>query len=131
MRKKILQYSSMTVLIVSLIMILLSSYSKVHFVFYGLTGSILGIIGSIISLFIPSVYERDLRESDWVYETAENDFRVYISAREHGMGRQPVTRVYMQEHGGLTEVDVAVFDDVKGNVRIASNIKFEGKIRVK
>jgi hypothetical protein len=91
----------------------------------------LGVIGSILSIFIPNKYKCDFTIDDWKPELG-NSYSISITSKKHGLGKEPQVSVFSKnKNGTFEEVITALEINSKGDITIGANIKFDGRITVK
>lgn len=130
--------SRKTIIVISLILLIFSSIS--YFIIFNYTtptsivclvSSILGVIGSIISIFIPNKYKYDFTIDDWAF-SSDKSYTISISSKKHGLGKDSHVSVFLKNKDGkYEEVGTAIHINNKGDIIIGANIKFGGRIVVK
>ena len=58
-----------------------------------LSSSILGVIGSIFSIFIPNKYKYDFTIDDWKSDSGKS-YSISIPYKKHGLGKEPQVSVF-------------------------------------
>jgi len=96
---------------------------------YGFISVVLGTLGSIISIFIPSVFIFEFEDKTWLKDL--DDYVIKIPAKNHGMGKSPQIQTFELEKDGYREVGVDQSFDESGNISIGATTNFRGKIIVK
>lgn len=96
-----------------------------------LSTSILGVIGSIFSIFIPNKYKYDFTMDDWA-SSLDKSYTISISSKKHGLGKDPHVSVFLKNKDGeYEEVGIAIHINNKGDITIGANIKIDGRIIIK
>lgn len=87
----------------------------------------LGTTGSIISLFLPSYFEKSFKSNEW--KTDKDGYFVLISKKEHGFSKPNIT-VIKSENG----IDQVIFAprqvNEKGDVIVRVNTPQDLKIKI-
>ena len=81
---------------------------------YGFVSVVLGTLGSIISIFIPSVFVFDFGKETWYKEN--EDYIIRIPSRKHGMGKSPQIQTFELQPDGYKEVGLGQGFDENGNI---------------
>lgn len=87
---------------------------------------VLGTLGSIVSVFIPSSYSFKFSKADW--KAAETSYELVISMQQHGMGRTTNVDVFQNLNDYYEFVLVGISFDIKGNVKLSAIEPFDGKV---
>jgi hypothetical protein len=127
-RKRIVQIIAICLLLLAVAFLLYSTNwneTKSAIGFYSL---VFGTLGSIISIFIPTVYTFNFTDTDWKKNEIENDYFLIIQAKKHGIGNSPQVQTFQKSNNAFEEVGVSSHHDKKGNVTIGANSTFKGKV---
>lgn len=90
---------------------------------------ILGTVGSIASIFIPSSYVCHISPNDWISQKGEWILSIPVS--EHGMGRHPKVATYIvNTDGSRNEVGVGVVCRNNGDILVSTAIECDSVIEV-
>ena len=96
-----------------------------------LSSSILGVIGSIFSIFIPNKYKYDFTIDDWKSDSGKS-YSISIPYKKHGLGKEPQVSVFLKNKDGeYEEVITEIHINSKGDITIGAEIKIDGRIVVK
>ena len=96
-----------------------------------LSTSILGVIGSIFSIFIPNKYKYDFTIDDWKSDSGKS-YSISIPYKKHGLGKEPQVSVFLKNKDGeYEEVITEIHINSKGDITIGAEIKIDGRIVVK
>lgn len=96
-----------------------------------LSSSILGVIGSIFSIFIPNKYKYDFTIDDWKSDLGKS-YSISIPYKKHGLGKEPQVSVFLKNKDGeYEEVLTKIHINSKGDITIGANIKIDGRIVIK
>ena len=128
-KKSIIQYSAVFFLIAGVVMLFPNTNWEDATSKYGFISVVLGTLGSIISIFIPSVFVFEFGKETWYKEN--DDYFIRIPSSKHGMGKSPQIQTFEFEKDGYREVGVDQSFDEKGNITIAASSSFKGRIIVK
>ncbi|MFV8366204.1 hypothetical protein [Flavobacterium sp. XS1P27] len=90
---------------------------------------IIGIVGSISSMFIPNSSTLNIENNDWSID-GQNGYKIIISSKKHGLGNSPHTQVFRSVEDGYEEIYVETSHDKYGNVTIGATSTFNGKIKI-
>jgi hypothetical protein len=85
-----------------------------------------GIIGSIVSIFIPSNYVKEFKHTEW--KGIENEYFIFIDAKTHGLGRSPKIQTFRKDGISYKASSIAQHHDNDGNVTVIGKLTFDGKI---
>ena len=129
MTKKIFLRSSSVVLLVISIPIFLINYDGKTSSDIALTSLCVGVLGSVISIFIPSSYTYEFKNKEWTMD-GTNGYIIKIKSSEHSMGNSPIAEVFMYNGKSYELVELETRHDNKGNVTIAANSIFSGKVKI-
>jgi len=126
-RKKIVTFVSIILLLIGLIsQLFIVDWNNINLnLIINLIFYFLGIIGSILAIFIPSQYVNTFKENDW--EKYDDGYLIKIPFKVHGMGKSPTIKVYIFEDNQYNRVMVGESSDINGNVTISSLSVFKGK----
>ncbi len=90
----------------------------------------LGTLGSIISIFIPTVYNYLFSESDWKQDISRNEYYLEITSKQHGIGKSPQVQIFVLNKNGFELIITDAHHDDNGNVIIITALKFTGKVSI-
>jgi hypothetical protein len=96
---------------------------------FGYISLLLGIAGSIISIFIPNSYTFYFQAESWNPST-DNEVFLEIKRFKHGMGKSPKCEVLMQDKDGYEVVICDIKQDVNGNIKLLAGRPFSGKVSI-
>lgn len=96
---------------------------------FGYISLLLGIAGSIVSIFIPNSYTFYFQVESWKRFT-DNEVFLEINRVKHGMGKSPKCEVMMQNKGGYEVVICDIKQDVSGNIKLQAGRPFSGKVSI-
>ncbi len=96
---------------------------------FGYISLLLGIIGSIVSIFIPNSYTFYFREENWKLFTDAEVF-LEINRVKHGMGKSPKCEVMLQNEDGYEVIICDIKQDAHGNIKLHAGRPFSGKVSV-
>jgi hypothetical protein len=85
---------------------------------------LLGTLGSVLSIFIPSNYTFLFTNKDWV-DNKEGELHLLISASKHGQGTSPTAQVFLKEGDHYQEVITDLTHTSKGDVIVKVNALVE------
>lgn len=94
---------------------------------YAFVTLVLGTVGSIISIFIPTSYTYPFDLQNWT-SIAENEYKISISKKHHGMGGSPKCEAFMLKDVTYEVVGVHFTQDDKGNISMYASMPFKGKL---
>lgn len=125
-RKKRVQLISIIFLLMSIFLYIPSTqwHSKISVIAF--TSLLVGILGSICSIFIPKTYTKHFSLSDW-QETEQGDFRLIIPASLHGMGKSPRCKFFTKDENEYSYTLTSYNTDKKGNITITAH-HYKGKV---
>lgn len=99
--------------------------------FIGFFAALLGLLGSIISIFIPNTYSYEFTENEW-NQINNDDYLIRVPYKKHGLSKAPQIQTYIKnENGVYSTISLSENHDEMGNVTIKSLIRFKGKIILK
>lgn len=127
-RKKIVQIIAICLLLLAVVMLLYSTNLSDTTSVIGFSSLVIGTLGSILSIFIPTVYNFYFTETDWIKNDIENDYYLIIQVKKHGIGNSPQVQTFQNNNNAFEEVGVSSNHDEKGNVTISANSTFKGKV---
>lgn len=129
-KKKITQIISIALLLVAVFLLIPYNNWKNNNPIIVFLSLVFGTLGSIISIFIPTVYIYSFIDTAWK-KTKENDFELTVKAKKHGIGNSPQIQVFMKQEDSFEEIVVPTKHKENGNIIISANMTFNGKIIVK
>jgi hypothetical protein len=88
-----------------------------------------GVMGSLISIFIPTEFSFEFNKSDW--NIKQPDFVIIIDSKKHGLGKTPQIQTFQKTPLGYEKVSLDEHHDNNGNVTIAASMTFVGKVILK
>lgn len=127
-KKKIVQLIAITLLLVAVILLIPNTNWRDNSSIFGFVSLVLGTLGSIISIFIPSTYTFSFIESDWQKNIESNNYSLLIAAKKHGLGNSPQVQTFLRTEMTYEECVVSSHHDKKGNITIGANKTFSGKV---
>ena len=126
-KKRLVQIIAITFLVIAVILLIPNTNWTENTSIFGFFSLVLGTLGSIISIFIPTSFTFCFIESDWQKNIESNDFRLLIAAKKHGLGKSPQVQTYLRNSKTYEEVGVSSHHDDIGNIIIGANSTFTGK----
>lgn len=127
--KKIILLISIFILIISALVPFLITNPKNNSSIISLIGTCIGVLGSIISIFIPNHYTFNFEENLWVTD-GENGYKITIPSKKHGLGNSPTSKVFSKDGDSFKEVELESTHDKNGNITIGANNVFAGKVKI-
>jgi hypothetical protein len=128
--KKIVQIIAIAFLVIAVLLLIPKTNWSENTSVWGFISLVLGTIGSIISIFIPTSYSFNFIESDWKKNETSNGYNLTITTKKHGMGNSPQAQTFKKANENYQEVGVYLHHDEKGNITIGANVIFNGKVIV-
>jgi hypothetical protein len=128
-KKSIIQYTAVFFLIAGLVLIFPNTNWQESVSIYGFISVVLGTFGSIISIFIPSVFVMQFDHETW--NKGKDDYFITIPSKKHGMGRSPQMQTFLFRNNEYEEVMLDQRSDSNGKVTIRAINNFTGKIIIK
>ncbi|ROI05828.1 hypothetical protein EGI16_05460 [Chryseobacterium sp. G0240] len=126
MKRKRILYCSIGLLFCGLITTLFTYNSHSIASNVSLISIFLGTAGSILSLFIPTQFEKIIHENDW--KNVSGDLTYIIQYREHGI-KTPKATFFLKTDSGYTAVEI-YFSFEKNDVIAKVGRRCTGKIIV-
>ncbi len=127
-KKRKVQIFAIAFLVIAVILLIPNTKWTENTSVLGFISLVLGTLGSIISIFIPTTYTFSFLESDWHKNSESNDFSLLIAAKKHGLGDSPQVQTFLRNDKTFEEVGVSSNHDEKGNITIGVNSTFSGKV---
>ena len=125
-KKKYQTFAVFFLIMAILLLIPNTDWSKNNSIF-GFISLIVGTIGSIISIYIPTNYTLLIFNKSWS-NVNEGEYQLIISSKKHGLGKASHVQTFERVGDSFEEVSVAIRHDMKGDVIIGTSLRFEGKV---
>lgn len=129
-KKRTVQRTAIAFLLFAVILLIPNTDWSTKTSILGFFSLVLGTLGSIISIFIPTSYTYFFFEEDWKRNEQSNNYSLLITAKKHGLGNSPKVQTLRKNDLHFEEVGVSSHHDKKGNIIIGATITFEGKVIV-
>lgn len=127
-KKRKIQLTAVAFLILAVLLLIPNTEWSVNTSVYGFVSLVIGTIGSIISIFIPTSHTYNFNKFDWGKSSNSDEFSLYIKADKHGVGNSPQTQVFLRDNNDYQEVVIYSSHDNKGNIIISACETFDGKV---
>jgi len=127
--KKIVQNLSIIILLISAVVAFQITNQEDTSSVIALISLCIGVLGSIISIFIPNQYTFYFEENSWIKDGG-NGYKITIPSRKHGLGNSPTSKVFMKNGDSFKEVSLGATHDKNGNITIEANNVVAGKVKV-
>ncbi len=121
-RKKLVQLISTALLLLGVILLIPGTdwHSKAST--FAFVSVLVGTIGSIVSIFIPSNYTLYFECEDWIQ--SDEDSFLTVKASKHGQGTSPTVQVFIKNKDSYDEVGAGTAHDKDGNVTVSASRTF-------
>lgn len=115
--KNIIQYLAIGFLTLAVILYIpITEWNRATGV-YAFISLVCGVVGSIVSLFIPASYTKMFQNQDW-QDIGGGIFEISIPSKKHGMGKSPRVEMFLLNNGNYNVVMCGSEHDEEGNIRI-------------
>lgn len=128
-KKSLIQYIAAFLLVTGVVLLFPNTKWEESTSRIGFISVVCGTLGSIISIFIPSVFVFEFEKNSWSKDI--DDYIIKIPSKKHGMGKSPQMQTFQLEKDGYRDIGVDQSFDEKGNITIAACDSFIGRIIVK
>lgn len=127
-KKRKVQIAAICLLLLAVILLLFSTDWNDKTAVLGFIILVIGTLGSIVSIFIPTDYTFNFIITDWKRNEVENDYFLFIKATKHGIGKSPQVQTFQKNKDIFENVGVSSHHDENGNITISANSPFNGKV---
>jgi hypothetical protein len=128
-RKKVFQLISIIFLVVGVLLSVPGTdWHDTHSTL-AFSSLVLGTLGSLISIFIPSNYTFYFTKEDWIER--DNGYKyLFIDASKHGQGISPTVQVFMNNDSVYQEIGAATGHKENGDVSVgvSKTAELSGKV---
>ena len=130
-RRKVFKNIFYLAIALSLILYLINFFKPNIFGDIGSVVLVLGIVASIISNESPTKIFKEFNKDDWKWSEKNNDYFIYISASDHGMGKNTLIQCTMKDDGNLNKIrDRDLKYDEDGGEWVSINGQVECRITI-
>jgi hypothetical protein len=126
-KKQLIQIIAAAFLITAIVLLIPFTNWLDNTSIYGFISLVIGTLGSIISIFIPTSFVYEFKEEDWD-KKGERDYLLTIASKKHGLGSSSQVQTFMKQGEKLSMVGVSTTIDINGNIYVNSSQRFAGKI---
>jgi len=127
-KKRKVQIAAICLLLLAVILLFSSTNWNDKTSVWGFFSLVIGTLGSIISIFIPTDYTFNFIITDWKRNEIENDYFLLIKATKHGIGKSPQVQTFQKNKDIFENIGVSCHQDENGNITISANSTFNGKV---
>jgi len=129
-KRKIIQLIAIFFLGLAIILLIPNTEWNEKSSVFGFISLVLGTLGSVISIFIPTSFTFHFDDIDWIFNKTNEDYSIIIKSKKHGLGKSLQIQTFMNNSTGYQEVGVSSNQDKKGNITIKAKRTFKGKVIV-